>query len=240
VIAGIDTGRLPDTIADRAIFVRMQRRRDGESVERLSDWRAWDEAAELEGWAARTASGLRDFEPTQPEGLDDRAAEAWEPLLSIADRVGGEWSARARSSANALSVATDRDDGGWGTQLLAAVRDAMDGAPKAFSATLVKTINANDDLPFGAWRDGKGLDGRGFARLLKPYGIKPRGTVRIGDDTAKGYHATDLADAWARYLRPSQASQASHADQQSPETPPEHRDVTDVTDTAEADDDPLA
>ena len=109
----------------------------------------------------------------------------------------------------------------------------------AFTADLVKRINADDELPFGALREGKGLDGARLARLLKPYGIKPRGTVRMGDATAKGYHAEDFADAWKRYLPPPQASQTSPTDQQSPESPHEQRDVTDVTDTAEAEDDPL-
>jgi len=120
-------------------------------------------------------------------------------------------------------------------QLLGAVREAMNGAPVAFTADLVRTINANEELPFGAWREGKGLDGRTLAKLLKPYGVKPRGTVRIGDATAKGYHAEDLAEEWERLLPPRGASHASHPSytgEHSPEDPHEPSDVTDVTDSA--------
>ncbi len=35
ILAGIDTGRLPETIQDRAVMLRVKRRRDGEHVERL-------------------------------------------------------------------------------------------------------------------------------------------------------------------------------------------------------------
>ena len=51
------------------------------------------------------------------------------------------------------------------------------------------------------WSDlrGKPLDPRGLAHRLGQYGIERR-TIRLGDTTAKGYDATDLYDAWQRYL----------------------------------------
>jgi hypothetical protein len=124
-----------------------------------------------------------------------------------------------------LSAATDGEEVGRGTQLLAAIRGALEGEVVT-TAELLEAVNNNDELPFGAWGDGKGLDARTLARMLKPYGIRPR-TVRIGEETAKGYHAADLADIFARYLSPSQAS---HPDQASPEEPHGNSDVTGVTD----------
>ncbi len=52
-----------------------------------------------------------------------------------------------------------------------------------------------------AWADiyGKPLNQRGLATRLKRYGIKPK-VVRIGDSTPRGYLATDLRDAWNRYV----------------------------------------
>lgn len=47
VLAGIDTGRLPDTIKDRAIVVRMKRRHDGEMVERFRERNASADAAAI-------------------------------------------------------------------------------------------------------------------------------------------------------------------------------------------------
>ena len=37
-----------------------------------------------------------------PEGVEDRDADIWEPLLAIADSVGGEWPKRARVAAVSL------------------------------------------------------------------------------------------------------------------------------------------
>jgi Protein of unknown function (DUF3631) len=239
VLAGIDTGRLPETIQDRAVILHMKRRRDGEQVERLryriATERAKPVRVRLEKWAAWAIGDLSDATPELPDKLGDRAADAWEPLFAIADLAGGDWPSWARSAAVDLSTG-DRDEVGRGTQILAAIREAMVGVDVAFTADLLKRINEDEGLPFGGWRDGKGLDGRGLSRLLKPYEVKSR-TVRIDQATAKGYHAADLADAWARYLpspEGSQASQPSHADPQSPDNPHEHGDVTDVTDVTDS------
>jgi hypothetical protein len=240
VLAGIDTGKLPETIQDRAVMLRMKRRRAGEHVERLRYRFAVEEVAplraDLEAWAAGAVEELRDAIPELPDELGDRQADAWEPLFAIADLAGGDWPTRARAAAVELSATADGDEVGRGTQLLAGIRSALDGREVITTAELLEAINAADELPFGAWRDGKGLDARTLARLLKPYGSKPR-TVRIGQETAKGYHAADLADLFARYLYPSEASRpspASHADQPSPKKSPEKphgdSDVTGVTD----------
>lgn len=91
-----------------------------------------------------------------------------------------------------------------------------------------EAINLDAQLPFGAWRDGKGLDQRTLARLLKPYGIRPR-TVRLGERTPKGYRAKDFHDAWTRYAAdPVSGSEAQHDHDPQHEIAHKHRDVADV------------
>ncbi len=81
-------GRLPDTLADRCIVIRMQRKSNGESCERL---RLLDAEA-LRRKCARFVLDHRDViamaRPQIPEGLNDRAADIWEPLLVLADLAG--------------------------------------------------------------------------------------------------------------------------------------------------------
>jgi hypothetical protein len=236
ILAGIDTGKLPETIQDRAVMLHMKRRREGERVERLRYRFAVEEAAplraDLEAWAAGAVEDLNDAIPELPDELSDRQADAWEPLFAIADLAGGDWPTRARAAAVELGATADGEEVGRGTQLLAAIRGALNGREVITTAELLEAINADEELPFGAWRDGKGLDARTLARMLKPYGSRPR-TVRVGQETAKGYHAADLADIFARYLSPSEASptsQASHQGQSSPEKLYGDGDVTGVTD----------
>jgi 5S rRNA maturation endonuclease (ribonuclease M5) len=238
VLAGIDTGRLPETIRDRSIELRMKRRRDGERVERLRQRFVEREIeplrAALAAWATESAERLRDDVPALPDDLSDRAADAWEPLLAIADRAGGDWPARARSAAVELSTTDDGDEVGRGPQLLAGIRKAIGSEATITTADLLRAINGDDELPFGGWRDGKGLDARTLARLLKPYEVRPR-TIRVGEETPKGYRAEDLRDAWARYLPPSEAKQAKHpqhGEKPQPENARKHGAVADVADVA--------
>src|SRR4051794_10583601 len=78
-LAGIDTGRLPDTIRDRSIKIAMRRRTTAEPVARLR-WREANAHAEplrirLAAWGESVADRLAEAEPAIPEELDDRAAE---------------------------------------------------------------------------------------------------------------------------------------------------------------------
>ncbi len=207
VLAGIDEGRLPDTILDRAIEIRMKRKLPGERVDRFRDRTARQDVAPLlEGlaaWAAGAADGLLDAEPVVPDELDDRAAEAWEPLFAIADSAGGEWPALARDAAKRLSGQRDDDDtGSVGRRLLAAVKLAWppgDGDRMA-SVDLCHRLNNEEDLPYGGWSDGKGINAGSLARYLKPYGIASASLRITGPTTLKGYRRDDFEEAWQRYL----------------------------------------
>lgn len=240
VLAGIDKDRrLPDTIRDRAIPIRMRRRHSGEKVARLRERKAAELAAPIKEaaatWAGAFASDLYDAEPHLPDELGDRTADAWEPLLAIADLAGGDWPARTRGAALELSGDSD-DETSLGTLLLGAIRAAFDGRDVLSTEDLLAALNDDDDHPFGGWRDGKGLDARTLAAKLKPYRIKPRG-VRIGDNTPKGYRAEDFRDAWTRYLDAAPAT-VTATDPQHATNPPHEiarkpRDVADVADVAD-------
>ncbi len=86
-LAGL--GWLPDTILSRSIIVRMRRRKPGERVEpfRRRDHTPGGHAlrARLSKWAAEVADEMAKARPQMPEGVEDRDADIWEPLLAIAD-----------------------------------------------------------------------------------------------------------------------------------------------------------
>src|SRR5439155_1048392 len=112
VLAGI--GALPDTVADRAIPIRLKRKT---AKERVPRFRFRDYAVEaarereaLAAWATTATGALRTAEPAVPDALHDRAAEAWEPLLAVADLAGGEWPSRARAAALELHGAEPDTD----------------------------------------------------------------------------------------------------------------------------------
>src|SRR5262249_34869523 len=71
---------------------------------------------------------------------------------------------------------------------------------KITSAELVDRLKEIETSPWGDWGRGKGLTKNGLSKLLKPFGIRPHGTIRIDDKTAKGYVRESFQDAFERYL----------------------------------------
>jgi Protein of unknown function (DUF3631) len=202
-VAGI--GKLPDTVADRAIPIELKRRKPSEKLERFRMRKVEGEAAPLQeaaaSWAETRVEALAKAEPELPEELDDRAQDIIEPLLAIADEIGGEWPPRARDAAVALLTGEHREDSeSLGVRLLRDVRDAFDaeGADRLRTIDILTALNARDDAPWGSLR-GEALGARGLARLLKPYGVKPD-QVWIDGANQKGYMRSWFADAWARYV----------------------------------------
>jgi hypothetical protein len=201
-IAGI--GDLPDTILDRSIVVAMKRRAPHEKVE---PFRRRAAAATLlplrdglAAWASRARYALEDAWPVMPDGIVDRAADVWEPLVAIADEAGGDWPERARRAAVTLNAARQQRDPSLGVRLLADVRRVFDdtGADRISTDDLLAALHRLDEGPWGDLR-GHALDARGLARRLRPYDVRPA-DHRFGDCIRKGYRRDDLHDAWSRYL----------------------------------------
>ena len=84
-------GKLPGTLEDRAIEIRMRRRTASEYVERLRQDRIEATCADLrrqaKRWIDDRQQDLQDTDPTVPGVLNDRAADCWRPLLAVADAV---------------------------------------------------------------------------------------------------------------------------------------------------------
>ena len=133
VLSGINTGKLPDTIRDRAIVLRIERLRRGERVEDLFPVELEQVLEELRGrledWAAEHAERLAAWRRSEriPE-LSDRLQEAWDPLLAIAALAGGDWPKRAREAAVGLvGGAADIGEDAHGHLLLRALRCLFGG-----------------------------------------------------------------------------------------------------------------
>jgi 5S rRNA maturation endonuclease (ribonuclease M5) len=204
---------LPDTVIDRAVVVRMRRRMPGDRIEAFRWRRVRDEggpiADALHAWA-HACVVLDPGMPDMPAGIEDRAADVWEPLILLADLAGGDWPARARAACLALNADRVASDPGRGTQLLADVRAVLDGQDRMHSATIVEKLNALEESPWGGWHRGDGLKTRDLARELKAFDVRSR-DVRIDATVKKGYLLEDLTDAFDRYLPGGSATPATSA-----------------------------
>jgi putative DNA primase/helicase len=196
-------GKLPGTIADRSIAVTLQRRRPSEPITpfRFDRVDHLNHAAErIMRWAGDNAERIWDADPTVPDGMINRAADNWRPLLAIADAAGGEWPARARSAAALYGRSDDAQS--VGVMLLADIRDVFtgNGVDRFASEALVKHLVEKEGRPWAEWgKTGKPMSKYGLARMLAHYEITPE-TVRIGVRTPKGYKLEQFEAVFASYL----------------------------------------
>ncbi len=211
-ISGI--GGLHDTVRDRSIVIHMERRPPNRGD--LPRWRDRDKQAinDIRRRVARFISDNADSilakrnELAFPPGLHDRARDAWESPLAIADCAGGPWAGkggRAWRAAEAISADT-KDETSVRETLLEDIhkvfREADD--PKVLSTgSILGKLNTMEDRPWPEWRRGNPLTAQGLAKLLKPFGITP-GTKRVegnvtGSETAKGYKRSDFEKVWKNY-----------------------------------------
>jgi hypothetical protein len=203
-IAGI--GKLPDTVADRSIPIRMKRRAPHEKVERFrrrlceADGETMRER--LTRWLAPNLQTLRCARPQLPYFLSDRQQDGCEPLLAIGDLAGDDWPERARAALVEIMGGEAAEDTSVRVRLLSDIQTvfSQQDSERIFTADLLAALC---DLE-PQWLEsnyGKPLTAAYLARLLGAFGIAPR-KIRIEDRTASGYLRDWFLDAWSRYMPP--------------------------------------
>jgi hypothetical protein len=211
------------TLISRAHIIVMQRKRPNEKVGKLRDktrQQLRDRFAPLlNRWAADHLEQISD-DPQVPEELSGRGSDNADPLLAIADVIGGDIPTRARAALLALAK-RNADAATSGIMILADLRMLFDtsGKYELSSAWICEELAKLEDHPWKAYaKRGKPITQIQLAALLKPYLIVSKPT---GDTRLKGYHLKDCIDTFARYLQgytPTQA-EAAAAHQSDDEAP---------------------
>ncbi len=197
-------GKLSPTLASRSIHIEMRRMAPGERVEPIQADRL-DHLQPLARQAARWVvdhhRALRDAEPIMPATIAGRRADNWRHLFIVADVVGGDWPERVRRAAENLSAGD--------AELTAAITLLGDlraifsesGSDKITSAELAVTLTNMETRPWPEWLRGKPITPRQIAKLLEPFGIRPK-DLRLADGRTgiKGYRVEEFTDAFFRYL----------------------------------------
>ncbi|WP_285485882.1 DUF3631 domain-containing protein [Amycolatopsis taiwanensis] len=214
-LAGI-AGGMPDTITTRAITIHMRKRRYDETVEEFIEEDVEREAAplraDLHTWTQQVADEIAHARPERPDGVRDRAAEIWRPLLAIADAAGGHWPDTARKACRHFVVEAGPTAVSLGVRLLSDIRQIFTArrTDRMVTVELIRELHGIEDSP---WTDlqGKALDSRRLAKELDRYSVRPK-DVKVNGKTLKGYRIDGdggLADAWSRYLPPLESAATS-------------------------------
>jgi hypothetical protein len=191
------------TLADRAMTIRLSRKRRDEVVERLR----LDQTQDLVGvaglaaqWAMENLQHLRLADPYVPEVLNDRAADNWRPRLAIAELAGGEWIERAQIAAIELSHTTENNDETDEILLLTDIKMVFleSGRDRLKSTEITAALAQMEHRRWPEWRNGKPITPVQLARMLARFNIHPT-THRFGDRTDKGYLLDQFVESFARY-----------------------------------------
>lgn len=207
-LAGI--GSLPDSVARRAIYIRLQRKRKDETVERFIRRDVAPVAAALReqaaAWAAQNGKKIGAARPEMPEQLSDRMQEGCESLVAIADACGcGETARAALVELLATGGRLDTHDA-FRVRLLKDLheiwteRERKDGrrARAISTADLLTALHQIDDGPWHRFY-GRQLEANDLASLLRQYNVTPT-TVKVRGRAIKGYKRDHMMDVFERYV----------------------------------------
>jgi putative DNA primase/helicase len=196
-------GKLPDTLTDRSVTVKLKRRLVSETITQFR----FDRVDHLDvlarkaaRWTEDNADRIKEADPVMPAGTYNRLADNWRPLLAIADAADGQWPERARRALGQGSAVAE--DQGPLVLLLKHIKTMSEDniTDRISSAELVASLIAIEGGPWAEYgKRGKPITQNQVAYLLKPIGIGPE-NVRIGEQVLKGYSLIRFTEAFERYL----------------------------------------
>ena len=213
-------GPLPEALADCSIPIVLEPLPKVETVlstvspgiERFDLETAHQEAqplvAALENWSKKNLSALKSARAYKykdfPQRLTFRGQDLVEPLLQLADLVGGDYPARARTALLAVFDDPEKQQRSIDVQLLRDIRACFEHHrwPDALPTALL--LADLQSLPARPWDlDGKMTD-RTLAKMLRRYKIRPR-VLSKKDSTnksssARGYLQEEFVDVWKNLL----------------------------------------
>jgi hypothetical protein len=205
---------LPPSLAQRCIPITLRRKKRSDVLNRFHSDRDQAAAAfkdELSLWTSRNSQALiqaaEKAPPRLPEGLTPREQACAEPLIHMADRVGGSWPDRARTAVREIFRVAE---GSHGVELLCNLRSLFLSKqdPEHISTKdILAALATLEHRPWGGWSC---RSGHKLGALLRPYGVRSS-PVHVGSNSFRGYRFKDFQDAWDRYVPPVPGSSTTQS-----------------------------
>ena len=192
-------GRVPDTIADRSIVVRLERKLVTEKCAPLTEFKPETITSKCVRFADDSSELIARAALETVPGLNDRAADTFEPLFVLARMAGPEWFERAAEAALFLTSSQNSDLQGAGLLLDILTIFVECNVDKMFSRSIVSCLRGEGEWIASQFFAGKPLNEILLAQTLRPYGIKPV-TIRVGEVLNRGYRIDDFKNCLRRYV----------------------------------------
>jgi Protein of unknown function (DUF3631) len=188
-----------------------------DQIERFDLLNAQEEAkpliAALQKWSEKNLSALKALPAYKrkdfPERLTSRGQDIVEPLLQIADAVGGDYPARARQALVAMFDDVGKEQREIALQLLRDIRHIFQhyGWPDVLpTAVLLDELRA---LPGRPWEIDGPITKHTLAKILRPFEIRPRmlrsKLSKGASSGARGYLLEQFVTVWKDLLDTPQA-----------------------------------
>jgi uncharacterized protein DUF3631/uncharacterized protein DUF3854 len=191
-------GKLYETLTDRSIELRLERKTKEDIVSKLRD-AVPEEFEQLSRqamrWALDNGDKVRGARPPLPSSLNDRAADNWFPLLAIAEVAGFQGAIKAT-----LALSNEESDESITLQLLLALNELFRADPFVPTDKILEALNRDKEAPWADWKNG--LTAEKLAKTLKSFGVKSRQFQKDGSRHRGYFREGDkgLQHVFDRYL----------------------------------------
>jgi hypothetical protein len=215
---------LPGSLASRCIPIVLRRKKPSDKVNYFSpgmhevatqnhdNGDATQLPDSLERWAQANRVALLESNSHAitdlPAGLDPAQQNCAEPLLRIADRIGGGWPRRARA---AIAVLLDLPQFDPGLQILYDIRLcflAKNNPSRLSTRDILAWLAAMEDRQWITSSLNPTSPHR-LGAMLRRFRIRSRNFRPDAQKVIKGYRRSDFKDTWDRYLPPPRALPAT-------------------------------
>ena len=198
-------GEMPETLKDRSIHIRLERKSPDEKVEAVPE-QGPDELSLLCSravrWAADNSNAVARVK-LEALGLNnDRAEDNAKPLLAIAAIMGGNWLERAQGAFEAHAEAEDKTLSHGELLLTDTARAfALSGRAQLLTVELLGCLLDQDEAPWLTFSRGRAMTPRDLAGMFKQFGINSTQMRHGNGQVGRGYLREQFTQAFARYVK---------------------------------------
>ena len=201
-LAGL--GVQQDTMMDRSVIIKMEKRLENEKIEKLPLTFFDDEAPRrsvIARFASDNAISAKLQDVSVPNLGNDRAQDNWQPLFVVAELIGGDWPSLCLEAYTTIEAISGEDAK---EQDAVAVRIYRELAPhiekrmgnKIKASELHELLTSDPESDFYDWFNGKPISAKRMKKILIEAGVS---WFRVSEGSFYDLH--DLKAQIERYVR---------------------------------------